>query len=194
MPAKPRYVPKPDARPQVASAPHQTINAPFRISRKILSKEVLSGGSVTYHLGAFLPSPNSADNAVSDIIQVSASNIDDHVSYEELERFEHEEFESELAKENEEIEELERRQTRDLLRGSFKKGRGRPKKHKGLTSPLSFRRGGLLGHVDSDIDGDSGDTESEISSTDLEGIANNSPLTPEELLLIGGQDQPDPII
>ena len=194
MPTKPRYVPKPDARPKVASAPYQTINAPFRISRKILSKEVLSGGSIIYNLGAFLPSPNSADNAVSDIIQVSASNIDDHVSYEELERFEHEEFESELARENEEIEKLERRQTRDLLRGSFKKGRGRPKKKKGLSSPLNFRLGGLLGHVNSDIDGDSGDTESEISSTDLEGIANNSPLTPEECLLIGGQGQPDPTI
>lgn len=174
MPFKPRYVPKPDTRPQVASKPHHTINAPFRPSRKIISKEVLAGGSITYHLGAFWPSSESADNAVPDIIQVSATCIDDHVSYEELERFEHEEFESELAKENEELEKLERRQTRDLLQGSFKRGRGRPKKHQGLLNPLNFRRE-LLGHASSDVDEDSGETESEIASTDVEGTTNNSP-------------------
>ena len=163
-------MPKPDTRPQVAPTPHQTINAPFRDSRKILSKEILPGGSITYHLGPCLLSANSADRAAPDVIQVSATSIDDHVSYEELERFEHEEFESELARENEEIEKLERRQTRDLLRGSFKKGRGRPKKHQGLSSPLRLRRGRLLGHGISDVDADSGGSESEISSTDVEGM------------------------
>lgn len=184
MPSKPRYVPKPDARPQVASTPHQSINAPFRNSRKILSKKVLQGGSIIYHLGAFLPSANSADHAVPDIIQVPATSIDDHVSYEELERFEHEEFESELARELAEIQKLERRQTRDLLRGSFKRGRGRPKKNQGLLSPLGLRRGRLLGHANSDVDADSGETESEISSTDVEGIANNNPFVSGELSLI----------
>lgn len=129
------------------------------------------GGSVIYRLGALLPSGNSVHNAVTDIIQVSATNIDDYVSYEELERFEHEDFELELARENEANEKSERRQTRDLLHGSFKKARGRPKKHKGLLSPLFYRRGRFLGHADSDDDRDSGETESETSSTDVEGIA-----------------------
>lgn len=176
MPAKPRYVPKPDSRPQVASTPYQTINAPFRPSRKILSKETLPGGSIIYHLGAFLPSTIAVVNAVPDIIQVSATNIDDHVSYDELERFEHEDFELELAREHDEIQKLERRQTQALLRGSFKRGRGRPKKHQGLLSPLGLRRGRLLGQTGFDISGDSGETESETATTDLEGMGNDSPL------------------
>ena len=173
MPAKPRYVPSPDTRPLVASAPNQTINSPFRVSRKILSKEVLPGGSITYRLGAFLPSGNSLDNVVPDIIQVSATNIDDHVSYEELERFEHEDFESELTREEDEIEKLERRQTRELLHETFKKGRGRPKKQNGLLSPLVDRRRRVLGHSNTDTGGDSDETESESSSSDVEGTIND---------------------
>lgn len=183
MSAKPPYVPKPGTQPHVASAPHQTINAPFRISRKILSKEVLPGGSITYHLGAFLPSESPLDNAAPDFIHVSATDIDDHVSYEELERFEHEDFESEVARENDEN---ERRQIKELLQGSFTRGRGRPKKRKGLDSNLVYGGGGALSHANSDDDGESGGTESETSSSEVEGIANDHPLAPVELLLIGG--------
>lgn len=187
--AKPQYVPKPGAQPQVVSAPDQTINAPFRVSRKILSKEVLPGGSITYNLGAFLPTANSVDNAVPDIIQVCATDIGDYVSYEELERFEHEDFELELATENEENEKRERRKAMDLLHGSFKRGRGRPKKHKGLLSPLGHRRRRVLDHIISDTGGDSSETESETSSNDREGTANNVFSISEDIFLTHGADK-----
>lgn len=170
MPAKPSYVPKEGTRPQVASAPYQTINPPFRHSRKILSKEITPGGGIIYHLGAFVSYGNPVDPAFPEFIQVSVTDIDDHVSYEELERFEHADFESEVTRENDGS---ERQHLQELLRGSLKRGRGRPKKLTGVGPPLIYSKGGALGGANPDNEGGSGGTESVTSSSDSEGMVTD---------------------
>ena len=170
MSAKPPYIPKPNL-PRVEFAPHRTINPPFRPSRKIISKEELPGGSITYHLGAYLTPESPANQASSEFIQVSATDIDNHVSYEELERFEHADFESHVASEISRNDQYQRRQTLQLLRGSFKKdGRGRPRKRVGLDAPLMTRQRRVFNYANSSYDKESGGTTSDSSSADDEGM------------------------
>lgn len=173
MLAKPPYIPKPDNLPQFASAPNQTINPPFRLARRILSKKVLPGGGINYRLGAFLPSANSVDPALPAVIQVSAEDIDNHVSYEELERFEHEELEAQFTRDQSEDEEFKRRQVQQSLQKSLNNGRGRPKKRKGRDNAFVRSEGGLLGSIISDNGRDSTGIDSDSSSSGGEGIPND---------------------
>jgi hypothetical protein len=173
--AKPPYIPKPDNLPPLAPAPNQTINPPFRLARRILSKEALPGGGINYRLGAFLPGAGPVDQAFPEVIQVSAEEIDSHVSYEELERFEHAEFEAQFLRDHSEDEEFEHRQIHKSRR-SLKKGRGRPKKRKGQDDPFIRSGGGLLGNIISNHDQDSPGIESDTSSSAGEGIPYDPPL------------------
>lgn len=173
MPAKPSYVPKHGTRPQSAPAPYQTINPPFRHSRKILSKKITPGGGIRYHLGAFVPHGHPVDQASPEFIEVSDTDVDDHVSYEELERFEHADFESEVARDNDGF---EPRQLQELLQGSLRRGRGRPKKRTGVGPPLICSKEGLLGNANLDNEEDFGGTESDTSSSESEGMLADRPL------------------
>ncbi len=173
MPGKPPYIPKPGSRPQVASTPYQTINPPFRTSRTILFKETLPGGSISYHLGGFVQTGILVDEAYPEVIQVSATEIDDHVSYEELERFEHADFEEHLANPYDEDDKLELGRIQDLLRGPLKGRRGRTKTRH--VHPLRSRRP-VLGSLFPESDAATPGTEHNSSSSDGDNKANDVPL------------------
>lgn len=170
--AKPPYRSNLNA-PQVALTPHQTINPPFRPSRKILSKEELSGGSIVYRLGPFLPHGTLANHGFPEVIQVSATEIDDHVSHQELERFEHADFELHVAREIEADQAFENRQMQALLRRSLGRGRGRPRKHTGAGAALVHRERGMLGNIYSVNHQESDGSTSDTSTSEDEGTANN---------------------
>ncbi len=113
------------------------------------------------------------DEAYPEVIQVSATDIDDHVSYEELERFEHAEFEEQLANPYNEDDKLELGRLQDLLRGPLKGRRGRPKTRH--VHPLRSRRP-VLGSFLPESDADSPGTEHNSSSGDGNNRANDVPL------------------
>lgn len=141
--AAPKYQLNSQSEPRVVDSALSEDSQP---QRKIAGKHVLQDGSISFRLGLEL--------SFSDTIEVSADVILDHVSFDDLQSFEHAQFEAELAQKEKEEREYE------LAKGS-KKCRGRPRKIRvNALSSTNDERQGLQGDV-SDSDENSSESDSE---------------------------------
>lgn len=132
MPATEKYIP--NSRPEPSLQKNNQIHKsgfhlhPHVPARRILSKKILSGGSILFLLGTLsslydLSAPNN--------IEVSAEVIGDYVAWEDLQAFEHAEFEKELAQEIEQMKEYEEPELARLMGETVERVKGQPMKTKG---------------------------------------------------------------
>lgn len=158
------YIPHSQPQPillQTNDRSHSSLNAQVKPHTKIFSKRILSGGSVSFLLGTVAP---FLDTSKPDIIEVSAEVIYDHVTWEDLQAFEHDEFEKELAtKEYEKREKLKRREKARLTKNGIKRGRGRSKKV-GEGDMVLDADQGIMITIIADSEEDSSESESDDES------------------------------
>lgn len=131
MPASEIYTP--NSQPEPAIQRNNPLHEsgfhflPNSTPRRVLSKRILSGGSITYLLGTL---SSLYDTSSPDIIEVSAEVIGDYVAWEDLQAFEHAEFEKELAKNSENKMEYETPELTQMMGATVKRPIGRPTKSK----------------------------------------------------------------
>lgn len=131
MPATVHYKPNSGEEP-VLQKNNQIHKSGFHLhpnspARRILSKKVLSGGSIVFLLGTL---SSLYDTLSSDVIEVSAEVIGDYVAWEDLQAFEHDEFEKELAEKANNKKDYEMPELTQMMGATVKRARGRPKKNK----------------------------------------------------------------
>ncbi|MCJ1462745.1 hypothetical protein MMC07_001348 [Pseudocyphellaria aurata] len=131
MPATVHYKPNSGEEP-VLQKNNQIHKSGFHLhphspARRILSKKVLPGGSILFLLGTL---SSLYDELSSDVIEVSAEVIGDYVAWEDLQAFEHDEFEKELAEKANNKKDYEMPELTQMMGATVKRARGRPKKNK----------------------------------------------------------------
>lgn len=132
MPATEKYIP--NSRPEPSLQKNNQIHKsgfhlhPHLPARRILSKKILPGGSISFLLGTL---SSLYDLSAPNIIEVSAEVIGDYVAWEDLQAFEHAEFEKELAQEIKQKKEYEEPELPRLMGETVERVRGQPMKIKG---------------------------------------------------------------
>lgn len=96
--------------------------------RRILSKRILSGGSISFVLGSL---SSLYDTSSPDIIEVPAEVIGDYIAWEDLQAFEHDEFEKELKQKVSNKKEYEMPELTHMMGATVTRARAQPMKSKG---------------------------------------------------------------
>lgn len=172
MPATVNY--RPNSQPQPTLQKSNRIHKsglhphPHLPPRRILSKKILSGGSVSFRLGTL---SSLYETSSLDIIEVPAEIISDYVAWEDLQAFEHDEFEKELAQKTNAKEEYEQPELTHMMGATVKRVKGRSKKDRDnfLRTTSPHRR--KLTNLMEDLDTKSPKNQSIASST--EGHSEN---------------------
>lgn len=131
MPTIVKYIP--NSRPEPTLQKNNQIHKsgfhlhPHLPARRILSKRTLSGGSISFLLSTL---SSLYDSSNPDIIEVSAEVIGDYVAWEDLQAFEHDEFEKEMAQKLDNKKEYEKPELTQLMGATVKRVKGRLKKNK----------------------------------------------------------------
>ena len=179
MPATCKYIPNSHRVSQPSQQSTAVANTRDAISNsnhesiwKIISRTVLPGGSVSFLLRNIA---SSSKDSHSNTIEVPAEAIDTYVSWEDLQTFEHADFEAvekESVKREAERKQLKSSKLDPSLRGVLNRGRGRPRKIR-LGEPIPFARAEPLDFKSDYNGGESSTDESESEGRTLESGSSN---------------------
>ena len=154
-------------RSQINQSSHLNLNPQVQSQTKILSKNVHPGGSISFLLRIINP---HLDPTSPGIIEVPAEAIHDHVTWEDLQDFEHNEFEKDFVEKEYESQKIcERRVRARLIGNGIRRSRRRPKKViGGDKGPTADQK--VMGGVVIDSEAESSETEliDDLESTSLE--------------------------
>ncbi|MCJ1424041.1 hypothetical protein MMC29_001928 [Sticta canariensis] len=125
--------------------------------RRILSKKILPGGSISFLLGTLSSLYDTSSQAT---IEIPAEVISDYVAWEDLQAFEHDEFEKELQQK------VNKKQEHEMMGAAVKRFSGRQRKSKQNLPGATPRPSRKLAILMEDLDAKSSKSQSPTSSTE----------------------------
>ena len=164
MPATVNYTPHSQPKPTLQknnqihkSGFHLHPSLPPRI---ILSKKILPGGSISFFLGTL---SSLYDTSSQDIIEIPVEVIGNYVTWEDLQAFEHNEFEKELEQK------VNKKKEYEMMGATVKRVNGRQRKIKENLRGTSSRPSRRPAIIMEDLDAQSSKSRSPASSTESYG-------------------------
>lgn len=167
MPTTVKYIP--NSRPEPMLQKNNQIHKsgfhlhPHLPARRILSKRTLSGGSISFLLGTL---SSLYDSSNPDIIEVSAEVVGDYVAWEDLQAFEHDEFEKEMVQKLDNKKEYEKPELTQMMGATVKRVKGRLRKNKDYLPGTFSQPRRKPTNIMEDLDIKSSKSQSPASSTE----------------------------
>ncbi|MCJ1426090.1 hypothetical protein MMC29_003992 [Sticta canariensis] len=165
MPATVNYTPNSQPKPtlQKNNQIHKSglhLLHPSLPPKRILSKKILPGGSISFFLGTL---SSLYDTSCQDIIEIPAEVVGDYVAWEDLQAFEHSEFEKELEQK------VNKKKEYEMMGATVKRVNGRQKKIKENLRGTISRPSRKPAIIMEDLDAKSSKSRSSASSTESHG-------------------------